>query len=1753
LKINSSDTTPIHEEVLDRLLQILSPRCPPSSLLNNTVSKDFVSLVRKALSEHANTINNVLQIFKFIIRNREVFFRYRQPFISPMMSALNRLGFQERTPGAKSFTLDIIEHLMYWEELAFEANVKSGLETESRFTNAVSEMVLQLLFRLYLMFCDAPDKPLFENRCLELVRRAGTFWNDRSCNLSFLHTVLASSARAIETNVPSCVLTILSELVISFSPVTLHSNVESLVDIFKYFLNKNLSCSLGVPCFRQILDRAGKSSELYRQIVSTFASFICQPKPSDCSALILHVSVQIGVMLGSDLPASSLKELFLNFIHLGKMVTSNLGFNSEPLASELSAAIQFMWNFRLQLPNFKVLMLEWVQVLLRCSLSSVVAQSISDVVFEWVQLNSSDPLNLSQKEKIEVSQMLFLLTSNESINSNQILNIFEVLLYSDWSSEDVHMQRFMLKALHFGVLSCRPAFLKYLHEEFPSSLADCVALLCRLYDSQICSIWMPLFCHCVSIRSDLSRIDSTFDLNSLLKALEPTKSHVSSSIVEEIQAVSGKSCLELLCRSYYLAPSMTSVFVLFCLKALYVSLPSNRWLEFLRFVQKIILDPFTCNDANPESRIVAQHFVDALNSLEIDMDSSVCSNVSISSLVYAARNCRSWFSAVQMLERRICESRSPALEHVELLGSLYDELGQPDFHNSLWQKHVSSTDIAQTLARAQFGVWDRAQDELFNILYSSRQGVNPLSDSEDRLLEDEWIRCAKNLNQWKELYDYSTNGDLPLLALECSWKMGEWNTAERILDVKATALPSIDPLHKIRLETKKVFSLPNPSLDAISHLMVLCEDSSAAILAKWRSLPEVISAAHLPCLYSFQQLVEIQESIEVLNNMQKSCMDTVPRVLDLKSFIYTWRERLPNEWEPIPVWNDILSWRSHMFSFTGAMVSLAASNNPSLTNSLTPALAANLHDSVWILLKFAEIARKLSLSSVSLTALANLTSMKLDPCDNYAKIREKSRLCLENPADLAFAVNMISNCDLEPFTDEQKSELLCIEAEALQKLGFGEESHATFSASVSVCEEYYEGWFKWASLCDQVFSLKKDQKEVVWAEYAVSCYLQAVRYNSGFETRFLLSRVFWLMNFDDPSTEMKICKTFESYSDQLPLWIWLMWIPQLVSSLSRLEGPSLQSLLSKLLMVYPQALFYRLRSAFSEHKFQLEKNGLGTLENFFHSMKQTDLNQASSYVKILRELMISFRGCHSNLVLELEFFCDEIQKRLKPSPEEELESAIHALFMRCFRLSSPQVDGIPSSVSETIKKLCLKFRSIADAPADARLDAFLFRYASSFLNDFEESSPNSPKSLSGLLGFLRKWKDQLRTFNCTFSRLSLHLSNLSPILSNYFCQGIEIPGQYWVNDEPRISQNIFIEKICPIAGTMRFSSNSCRKIYFLGSDGKLYGFVAQAASSHVLKNDERNTQLCFVLNRIFMESKETRSRHLSFCNPISVPLSHRFRLVYIPDSFETFEHVYEDGCCEKKMQSDDVLLHYRDLLAAKNALHFDSDWKHDEMKVFLARRIACLQELVDVQYKGIQKIFAERIQAISSSANVFWLLRQEIGKQIGIHGFLTFALKVGDRTLQKILYSRDSGKLLNLDFFPSYNSNLLIENNEIVPFRLSLNLSNFLRPVVLEGSCSPALVASCASVLKHQDIFKNMLYLYIRDDIPSWASLKQQSDVMDMNVPMDADTRAHILENTLRILQRVQSLMPHTISEGDMVSMQSPCRLTCHRRWKPMT
>jgi transformation/transcription domain-associated protein len=178
---------------------------------------------------------------------------------------------------------------------------------------------------------------------------------------------------------------------------------------------------------------------------------------------------------------------------------------------------------------------------------------------------------------------------------------------------------------------------------------------------------------------------------------------------------------------------------------------------------------------------------------------------------------------------------------------------------------------------------------------------------------------------------------------------------------------------------------------------------------------------------------------------------------------------------------------------------------------------------------------------------------------------------------------------------------------------------------------------------------------------------------------------------------MKVC---EAHKAEPPVWYWISFIPELISSLAGKEAKFAKSILIRIAKAYPQALHFHLRTAkedFANMKRQLQNqnsyqsnpntpaesnnNDVVRQEESSHlgdteDSKQSSGNEASNNANTeganaqitnnapwenVEEIMSILKTAFPLLALTMESMVDQILQRLKPSTDEDIYRLIVAL------------------------------------------------------------------------------------------------------------------------------------------------------------------------------------------------------------------------------------------------------------------------------------------------------------------------------------------------------------------------------------------------------------------------------------------------------------------------------------------------------------
>ncbi|KAG9129909.1 hypothetical protein Leryth_007000 [Lithospermum erythrorhizon] len=554
---------------------------------------------------------------------------------------------------------------------------------------------------------------------------------------------------------------------------------------------------------------------------------------------------------------------------------------------------------------------------------------------------------------------------------------------------------------------------------------------------------------------------------------------------------------------------------------------------------------------------------------------------------YIGKTYNAWHISIALLESHVMlflnDSKCP-----ESLAELYRLLNEEDMRCGLWKKKSVTAETRAGLSLVQHGFWQQAQTLFHQAMIKATQGTynNTVPKAEMCLWEEQWLHCATQLSQWDALVEFGKLVENYDVLLDGLWKQPDWTYMKDHVIPKA----QVEETPKLRI-VHAYFALHEKNADGVAEVESLVGKGVDLALEQWWQLPEMSVHARIPLLQQFQQLMEVQESTKVVVDIASGSKHSGNSVVgannnlyaDLKDILETWRLRTPNEWDNMSVWCDLLQWRNEMYNTV-----IEAFKDFGTTNSQLHHLG--YRDKAWNVNKLAHIARKQGLNDVCVSILEKMYGHStMEVQEAFVKITEQAKAYLEMKGELTSGLNLINSTNLEYFPNKHKAEIFRLKGDFLLKLSDCEGANLAYSNAVSLFKNLPKGWISWGNYCDMAY---RDTHEEMWLEYAVSCFLQGIKFGIS-NSRSHLARVLFLLSFDTSSES--VGRAFDKYLDQIPHWVWLSWIPQLLLSLQRTEGPHCKLVLLKIATVYPQALYYWLRTYLLERRDVANKSEYGRM------------------------------------------------------------------------------------------------------------------------------------------------------------------------------------------------------------------------------------------------------------------------------------------------------------------------------------------------------------------------------------------------------------------------------------------------------------------------------------------------------------------------------------------------------------------------------
>lgn len=1114
----------------------------------------------------------------------------------------------------------------------------------------------------------------------------------------------------------------------------------------------------------------------------------------------------------------------------------------------------------------------------------------------------------------------------------------------------------------------------------------------------------------------------------------------------------------------------------------YKCIPRNEKYGFVRSLITLLSKQYHSRQVTSKNNVVSM-LLDSISRVEsLELPPHL--------VKYLAISYNSWYQCIKILESaplnasidnsRILEANEDALLE------LYINLQEEDMFHGLWRRRAKYTETNVALSYEQVGLWDKAQ-QLYEVAQvKARSGALPYSEVEYALWEDNWIICAEKLQNWDILTELAKHEGFTDLLLECGWRVADWSADREALEQSVKSVMDVPTPRRQMFETFLALQNFADTRKGDQDVRRLCDEGIQLSLHKWASLPERFTPAHKWLLHGFQHYIEFLEATQVYANLHTTTVQNLDaKAQEVKRVLQAWRDRLPNIWDDVNMWNDLVTWRQHAFQvINNAYLPLIPALQQSSSNSNVNTHAyRGYHEIAWVINRFAHVARKHNMPDVCISQLARIYTLpNIEIQEAFLKLREQAKCHYQNMNELTTGLDVISNTNLVYFGTVQKAEFFTLKGMFLSKLRAHDEANQAFATAVQIDLNLAKAWAQWGFFNDR--RLSEEPNNTSFASNAISCYLQAAGLYKNAKTRKLLCRILWLISMDDPSGSS--ANAFESFRGEVPVWYWITFIPQLLTSLSHKEANMVRQILIRIAKSYPQALHFQLRTT-KEDFAVIQRQTMAVMGEKGDNQSQSGSQSSAPRQpwEYLQELNNILKTAYPLLALSLESLVAQINERFKTSTDEDLFRLINVLLIdgtfNYNRLPFPR--GSPKLPANTETNL-IRFSETLLAP----------HIRPKFNADFIDSKPDFETYIKRL----RYWRKRLENKLDRAPKVE-NLERLCPHLSNFHHQkfeDIEIPGQYLLNKDSNL-HFVKIARFLPEVDFVRGTHSSYRRLTIRGSDGGLHYFAVQYPSVRHSRREERMSQLFRLFNRSLSKNVQTRGRHIEFTLPIAVPLSPQVRIMNDNPTYKTLHQIYDQYCANNNMDPDTV----QDFVTEQLNIAHDKALPPPDLTVVKVEIFSSIQSMFLPT-----AVLLDYFTALFDQFEDFWLFRKQFASHYGAFVFMTYMMMINNRTPHKIHVDEKSGNVFTLEMLPSRypyervkplmkNSELnlppdapIFHNNEPVPFRLTPNIQKLIGDSALEGIFAIDIFLISRALMEPDNELSTYLTLFIRDEVISWFS-----------------------------------------------------------------
>ncbi|XP_069123844.1 DNA-dependent protein kinase catalytic subunit-like [Argopecten irradians] len=677
-----------------------------------------------------------------------------------------------------------------------------------------------------------------------------------------------------------------------------------------------------------------------------------------------------------------------------------------------------------------------------------------------------------------------------------------------------------------------------------------------------------------------------------------------------------------------------------------------------------------------------------------------------------------------------------------------------------------------------------------------------------------------------------------------------------------------------------------------------------------------------------------------------------------------------------------------------------------------------------------------------------------------------------------------------------------------------------------------------AKFCDRILRMMEDDElelskatTKTFPDTVVVCLLNAMRLDS-MEAKQRFPRLLQLVEIypDCMGTFIDKCR-------EVPCWMYLLWISQMMALMDKPQAPAVQPTLQKIAAMYPQAVVYHFK--LSQEGFQFgdksqDKKNKAIVDKLADQLNEENVPLVTKLISALEQF-----GQPDQIFKD---WGNDMLRILRKKKQDSLK--IKEMYQEMYRqVLEPSQATLPSH-RDDVSSTQTSSQSIIE------MGQYLKKFSARFKKEIDKCFGDGGRKLVGM---------KMKEFFGIFRRLCEDMEQevrggpktsklIPPGSLKEYCKwmvdfnpntegnNLEIPGQYTGLTKPLPEYHVKIAGFDQRVLVMS-SIRKPKRVVIRGNDEKEYPYLVKGGED--LRQDQRIEQLFFLMNQVFDRDPACRQRKLNLKTYQVIPMTPRVGLIEWVSNTTPMKDFLNSSLTE---QEYNFVHHKTNGPGAQHNAWLQKVGKDMPMAKMYGlmyqkyNKTEATRELRLKESKIPWDLFRRAFHDISTSPEAFHVLRCTLAVSHALVSICQYILGIGDRHLSNFMINLKTGQMIGIDFGHAFGSaTQFLPIPELMPFRLTRQLRNLMLPLQVKGLMESTMVHALRALREDYDLLLATMDIFVKEPSVDWlVNAEKQMQSLNLEDSLEEENNWYPKEKVRYVKRKLKGENPRFITRDEL-------------------